>query len=50
MSDKSTSNKKARFWNLYRAHYFFARIGRLGRWRSFLTAIQKAWEDWGGPF
>jgi len=48
MGDDSTSNEKARFWDLYRTYYAFARaFGRLGRWRSFLTAIQRAWRDAG---
>jgi hypothetical protein len=47
MGDESTNNEKeARFWDLYRTYYAFARtFGRLGRWRSFLTAIQRAWRD-----
>jgi len=45
MGDESTSNEKeARFWDLYRTYYAFARtFGRLGRWRAFLSAIQRAW-------
>ncbi len=41
MGDESTSNEKeARFWDLYRTYYAFARtFGRLGRWRAFLSAI-----------
>jgi hypothetical protein len=37
MGDESTSNEKeARFWDLYRTYYAFARtFGRLGRWREF---------------
>jgi len=61
MGDESTSNEKeARFWDLYRTCYAFARtFGRLGRWGSIferhsegrerrLTAWPFAWSEWLG--